>query len=951
MTTHRHVWLFTSALAIAAAQPAFAADTSAATSTEAPDPEAIVVTGYRASLLKAQDVKRSATIIQDSIVADDIAAFPDLNLAEALQRLPGIAINREAGEGRRISLRGLGPDFTRVQLNGMEVLGNVDSPQDSRGQGTRDRAFDFNIFAAELFNRVDVKKSYSADQSEGGLAGTVGLYTARPLDYDGDKFAFSAQGGSNSLTKDFQPRLTGLVSKNWGDFGLLVSAAYSHRQTREQGHDTYRWRTNGANGSDISGLTEEEQDKINSGTLRFARGNRLSVWDSTQDRLGITASMQWNPGDSTHITLDGLYGKFKADRFETHLASRGSGGSTWLGGAQTFAGVTYPASTINAIAWNDDDEVTYLDVSGAQTSTETRTQKTSNTFKQAVLSGDTAITDKLTFRFLGGIERSSYAMPVSDKFYTEAYGDVITQYTGTYGMKNTYGWDTTDPSNYHAHEIDMSASYQDTAMDTVRGSFDYTLSPDDTISVGGEWRRFKNSGYTLTADDVLKSSFQDGSVSADISDYYKVYNGYPGQSWVIVDYAKALSALGIDRSDYLTNRGSDYAVEESTFAAYAQYNWNHTLGAIPFRDYLTNRGSDYAVEESTFAAYAQYNWNHTLGAIPFRGNIGGRFYHTGIDSVGVGTVDGSSSTITGNSSYQGFLPAANLIFDLSDKLVVRAAAARNINRPTLSSLAVNGTVTSGDNGEVSVSTGNPNLKPYKSTDLDLSVEYYMANHGSLSAALFYKTLDGFIATKTVYDIAYSETGLSTDLMDGLTADTVVSSYSRPINLGKTDLWGLELAAQSDFSFLPGLLSRFGASANFTYVNSQYDYRTIYGDYAAKTTLEGLSKYNANATLYYADSRFDARVSGNYRSSYVYSAAPITTTVNGETVVDQDLSGYAATLYVDASAHFKVNDYLTLTLNGVNLTNQAEKQYSDTSRRLYVYTRSGRTIMGGFRVEF
>ena len=197
----------------------------------------VVVTGYRTSLAQARNSKRDATIIKDSISASDIAAFPDLNLAEALQRLPGVAINREAGEGRRISLRGLGPDFTRVQLDGMEVLGNVDSPQDSRGQTTRDRAFDFNLFAAELFNHVDVEKSYQAKQTEGGLAGTVGLYTARPFDYKSSKVALSAQGGTNSLTRDFQPRLTGLISKNWGNFGILVSAAYSRRNKREEGFD------------------------------------------------------------------------------------------------------------------------------------------------------------------------------------------------------------------------------------------------------------------------------------------------------------------------------------------------------------------------------------------------------------------------------------------------------------------------------------------------------------------------------------------------------------------------------------------------------------------------------------------------------------------------------------------------------------------------------------------
>ncbi len=153
MGIKRTLLLASSALCVA--QPVWAQEqgTSAAADTGGE----VVVTGYRTSLAQARNSKRDATIIKDSIAASDIAAFPDLNLAEALQRLPGVAINREAGEGRRISLRGLGPDFTRVQLNGMEVLGNVDSPQDSRGQTTRDRAFDFNLFAAELFNHVDVE--------------------------------------------------------------------------------------------------------------------------------------------------------------------------------------------------------------------------------------------------------------------------------------------------------------------------------------------------------------------------------------------------------------------------------------------------------------------------------------------------------------------------------------------------------------------------------------------------------------------------------------------------------------------------------------------------------------------------------------------------------------------------------------------------------------------------
>ena len=133
--------------------------------TEAKTLDTVVVTGIRASLQQARDLKRNSNTVGDSIVAEDIAKFPDLNLAESLQRLPGVSINREAGEGRRVSLRGLGSNFTRVELNGMEVLGNTDSPQDSRGQASRDRAFDFNIFASDLFTRVDVTKSYSAEQN------------------------------------------------------------------------------------------------------------------------------------------------------------------------------------------------------------------------------------------------------------------------------------------------------------------------------------------------------------------------------------------------------------------------------------------------------------------------------------------------------------------------------------------------------------------------------------------------------------------------------------------------------------------------------------------------------------------------------------------------------------------------------------------------------------------
>lgn len=255
----------------ASATAAFARQTATdATASETVD--AVVVTGYRKSLADARAIKRESVIQKDAIVAEDMAKFPELNLAESLQRLPGVQINREAGEGRRISLRGLGPDFARVQLNGMEVLGNVDSAQDSRGQRSRDRAFDFNIFASELFSRVEVEKTYEAAQNEGGMAGTVGLFTGKPFDYKpGAKGALSLKLGTNEYTKDTQPRIAALFSHNWDNrFGALFSVAYAKRQTTEQGHNTYNYSRPSAStmkslvakGLDISKLSAAQQTKF-----------------------------------------------------------------------------------------------------------------------------------------------------------------------------------------------------------------------------------------------------------------------------------------------------------------------------------------------------------------------------------------------------------------------------------------------------------------------------------------------------------------------------------------------------------------------------------------------------------------------------------------------------------------------------------------------------------------
>ncbi len=241
---------------------AFAQDAAAPAAAPAAEPEtveAVVVTGYRAALQSALNLKRSSNVMVDAINAEDIADFPDANLAESLQRLPGVSIDRDNGEGRTITVRGLGPDFTRVRLNGLEALSTAGA-NDSGTSGNRTRGFDFSVFASELFSSLRVQKTASAETDEGSLGATVDLITGRPLDYKGRRMALSVQDAYYAAGKHNNPRVAALYSDRWdtkwGQFGALFSVAYNERNStidsygRQAGQSDYAYR-----GSTFAGTT------------------------------------------------------------------------------------------------------------------------------------------------------------------------------------------------------------------------------------------------------------------------------------------------------------------------------------------------------------------------------------------------------------------------------------------------------------------------------------------------------------------------------------------------------------------------------------------------------------------------------------------------------------------------------------------------------------------------
>ncbi|GGF85822.1 TonB-dependent receptor [Alteromonas lipolytica] len=874
--------------------------------------EEVVVSGFRGSLLKAMDKKKEALGSQDTILAEDIADFPSLNLAESIQRIPGVTITREAGEGRQISLRGLNADFTQVQLNGMEALGTSSSPMDSRGTVNTSRSFDFNIFASELFNQIDVQKSYSAEMDEGGIGGTVKLYTAKPFDYEGFKSVISAQAGDNSLTDDTSPRIAALVSNTWDKFGALVSIAYSKRDTSEQGYNTYRWRPRDAQGSDISALSAADQAAVESGDLRFSRGSRYSLFNSEQTRMGATLALQYRPNDDLSFDFDALYGELKNDRGEFHLQSRGSS-STALGcTGPDYDSNRYFCSSLTALEYNANNEVIYSQWQDTAIHSESRDQGAKTKVSQLVLSGEWDVNFDLKLSGLVGHMKSDYDSN-SAKVYLESFGDMTIDYRQDrfYGT-NTYqnGYDPTNIDEFRYHEIDLAEDEVSNSFDTAKLDADYAINNSSSLKVGVSYKSFEHDNNSVQAANEMRSAWQSGAVS-DVIDSQLTYTntGHKKQDWMSINVNGVLDEYGVNRNLTMSNTPNE-------------------------------------VTEDTQSAYVVYDLDMKLADSELRASVGLRYFDTDIKSTGL--VNGSDY-VTVKRGYDGFLPTLNLAWYATENLVIRGSAGKNVTRPTLGSLSVSGTVNTdplvGSSG-LNISAGNPALQPFETINMEAGVEYYFDEVGYASVTYFRKDIDNFIATR-VAPVAYGDTGYPMALIDGMadengnpqTAQTIYT-FSQPQNLEDSDFSGWEVALQRDFDFLPAPFDKLGAIANYTYADGESLHNILVDGETVSVyrPFYGLSENTYNATLYYETDVWGARVSLAHRDDYL---TQVETSSN-----DQDEAGFHGTTYWDFSAFYNISDNLKVSLEGINLSNEREEQYSDSDNRLYNTTISGRTFYLG-----
>ena len=662
-------------LAVLAASPAWAQDAATAADEAVASGDEIVVTGFRASLGAALNVKRESVAAVDAIVAEDIAKFPDQNLAESLQRIPGITIQRDGGEGRGITVRGLGSQFTRVRVNGLETV----ATSTDGASANRDRAFDFNVFASELFSSIVVHKTASAELDEGSLGAVVDLNTGNPLAGKGGfTAALSAQGSYNDLSEKVGPRVAGLLSwvNDAGTLGFAVSAAYSDQKTLELGNNSVRWaqaRFDSVDGTPCwtaanSGGTYIPSAACNEVSLAFhPRIPRYGEIAHDKKRLGITGSIQFAPSDATKISLDGLYSSFKHQRRER-----------W---AEVLLRSNERSINVSDYELDGDNNMISATLDDAWVRTEHYLRKAKTEFWQVGATWDQDVSDTFRFTLLGGLSKSTASIPLET---TIVFDDRDAQdYRYDYNdMKNpllTFGTSVTNPANFQLAEIRDRPSEVANKFRTAQLRTEWDISDDFTVKAGGVYRRFDFASIAFTRDTVVCGNGGVdrvlGTLACSPSSAFgpaAVY-GFPVNSGLaeLFTLGKAGQPSGTTTEWLVANL-------DATTAFTKLYD----------RVAAVDAGNNRAVREEVTGGYLQFDAKGELGGLRYALNAGVRYVHTDQTSSGLS----SGAAVTVERSYEDWLPSMNLALFPHDDIIIRAAVADVMTRPTLGNLTPGGTV-------------------------------------------------------------------------------------------------------------------------------------------------------------------------------------------------------------------------------------------------------------------
>jgi TonB-dependent receptor len=1097
---------------VAQAPDATASATASDTRTE--EVTEVVVTGYRMSLRNAIEQKKNSDVMMDAINAEDIADFPDANLAESLQRLPGVALDRDNGEGRGITVRGLGADFTRVRLNGLETTSSA-AASDSGAAPNRGRGFDFNVFASDLFSSLEVRKTASASMDEGSLGATVDLVTGKPLDYKGRKLALAAEDAYYENGETHNPRIALLAADQWfdGRLGFSFSGAYSERDSqvdryrRQQGQSDYLYRNSQFNGNEspprggfavpvgtpltpgftnaanLAALTGSDQaaydalypggsinspDRFDDAAVRIPSLLNIEQQDLSQERLGITTALQWQPTETTNIGLDLVYSKFdqKSDvnqiqsvglnRNNTSANYNGLGTmppaptqaqtNTRRGLYQTcanqvasafregidcgglnpdadgvFAGLgttsfstnpnnldTYdyynnplspgyvfsddgayfvdrligrPGVDVLAAHVSEAGNADYLELRNIDWRSATDASYFTTEFKQASLTWQQDIGDDLKMDVLYGKSRSTN----DNQAFLVEFNRMDSPETFIYDERAhgsmptiNYGFDLANSNNWSLVKgfSTIRSFLKETDNDYEGGhlNFDLKLSEALHLEFGGTRREFKfkaNEGRRLSNEAQNPTLGELGLTSADLGRVYQFGQGLDLPAGTPTSFfAPNLDAFR-EQIGFDCNCLNEFG------------DWR--LG------YLSNPGNQFSVDEYDSSYFVQIDFDFELFGKRMFGNAGIREADTRVKSVGLTTAlagpNPGPRPLIRTNEYSDDLPSFNVAYQLTDDFIVRAGWAKVMARPLLSNLSpsITGLTLQSASGSIgSVTVGNPELDPFRAENMDLSFEWYFTEGGLFSLAFFKKDVSNFpqtvstagslqsLLTPEEFQAIYESASPAQQLwLTGTGGQLPLFGIRRFENSPGGEIEGYEISYQQDLTFLPGFMKNFGVQANFTHLQSELQYILDPGSAVAPVSPQvttggpffGASPNSANATLYYETPKWSARVSWAFRDRYVSlyplaagTCAPglntnVTPAVPCNTPLMNDFVGSEATRNIDAKVTWQATDFLSISIEGLNLTNQTEDRWAYQDEPLVTqYSSTGRQIFAGFRLS-
>ncbi|MCP4323196.1 MAG: TonB-dependent receptor [Alteromonadales bacterium] len=928
-------------LAISTALLTMLSATTFAEETAEKDIEVIEVKGIRGSMVKAMDIKRTASGVVDAIAAEDIGKFPDQNLAESMQRVSGVSIDRSGGEGQKITVRGFGPEFNNVLVNGRKIA------SDSGG-----RDFNFDIIAAELVSGVDIYKTSKAELQSGGIGSTVNIQTAEPFAIGEFKAVGSVKAQYDDNSGETSPQFSGLISdvSDDGNFGVLASFSHQQTQGRSDEAQVDNWVAN-------SGLSADEIIGSPTENTFFPQNYDHRVVFDERTRTGGTLVLQYKPTSNLEITADALYSEFEVETSSSSM------------------GLWFNAGDIENIQLDENGSVIAFDetVNGA-TDFHSRTFDRKSDLTAFGIAAEWQVSDNLALNFDVSTSTSNQSDP---------NGNANTM--SNVGYWNKVSWDHTQGNQLPSlGDFDQPSTIPTSPDGKEYGGGEgyvsgHYLDPSNVMSnvmlqngsdIEDEISQIKMDGqYTLDVGPLTNLSF--GVLASSQTKEVKNFDNGPsacGPSDVMC-YNQNLNVP----EEYFTtfDAGSGFLsglsgtvptqwLQHDPAKMFAFLNQQISQGGPtwdPDSDFTYDNSSPvsaYTIEEDVIEIYASLDLEGEFGDMPWSANVGVRYAQTDVSVAGqqdtltsltfqdptAFTANyGATAIISENSDYDNLMPNVNFNLELTENLLARFAYSQSITRPTLSQISpaeVIGSTRPG--GILTSSAGNSALKPFESDNIDLSLEWYYDEGSYLSGGYFQKDVANFIVTSfrpTTY-AGVTDPSTGDDSTDADSNDEIAQfTLSYPTNGRDTTVDGFEIAVQHAFGE-----SGFGVMANMTVVNS--DAELDVNDLEQSFALTGLSD-SQNFIVYYEKYGIQLRLAYNQRDGFLQS-------------LDQPSGGSEPTFVeeyhqFDFSGSYDFNEHVTVFFEGTNITGEETLKHGRYANHFLSAQDTGARYSFGVRGSF